>query len=85
MKTLILVTSLSLLWCSSPRPAPSPEPDTHVLTCADACKNLRELGCAEAAPTDAGATCEEVCTNAGDLPVACITRATTCEATESCE
>ena len=84
MKSLAIVASLSLIWCSSPGPAPAPAP-SGAFTCATACANLRKQGCDEGQPTDAGATCEDVCTNAGDLPVACITRAATCDAAENCE
>ncbi len=83
MKTLILVASLSLIWCSSPGPAPAPDPGKG--TCAEACTNLRKLGCEEGQPTPDGATCEDFCTNAGDLPVACIAHAETCDAANACE
>jgi hypothetical protein len=85
MKALAILASTSLIWCSSPGPKPAPKPDPGALTCTDACDNLRTLGCAEAAPTPDGASCEDVCLNADDLPVACITRAETCDAAEACE
>ena len=86
MKALAVAVSATLIWCSTqaPAPAPAPPPDPGALTCATACENLRKLGCEEAAPTADGATCVEVCQNANNLPVACITRALSCPAAEDC-
>lgn len=81
MKALILLSSAVLLWCSEPSPAPDP----HAPSCVSACANLQKHDCDEAKPTSDGATCVEVCQNAGTLPVACITNAESCDAAESCE
>jgi hypothetical protein len=91
MKNAALILALVLGACNLPPgplpPDPTPYPDD--LTCVDACQRLRQLGCKEAAPTNDGATCEMVCENAqaspSPLPVACISRAITCPAAESCE
>lgn len=88
MKTLMLLAALAAAQCN-PSPAPPPKPLPGEFTCADACENLRRLGCASAAPTPHGATCVEVCENASaspaPLPVACIVRADSCPQAEACE
>lgn len=91
MKRLIILAAFSVVACNLPPgplpPDPTPYPDD--LSCADACAQLRHLGCKDAAPTHDGGTCEMVCDNAqkspAPLPVACISRAIDCPAAESCE
>ncbi len=51
-------------------------PSTDAAQCEQACGALRDAGCPEGKPTPKGASCEEVCVNAGlMLPVACVSRA----------
>lgn len=94
MKHLLFAAALSLAYCDARPPSPAPAPPDPpappaALNCDTACAQLRLLGCAEAAPTDDGASCEMVCQNAdaskSPLPVACISRAQTCAAAELCE
>lgn len=80
MKALLLLTSATLIWCSSPAPV-----DPNAPSCTTACATLTRLGCDEAKPTADGASCAEVCANANDLPVACITQAINCDAAENCQ
>lgn len=69
-------------------PSKRPEAGSHD-DCTAACAHLAELGCEEARPTPAGATCVQVCDNveqsgATTLDVACVERAPTCEAVDEC-
>jgi len=80
MKTLLLLTSASLIWCSSPQPV-----DPNAPSCTTACATLTRLGCDEAKPTPGGGTCIQFCENAATLPVACITSAATCDAANNCQ
>jgi hypothetical protein len=57
--------------------------------CARACGRLAALGCPEAEPTDAGATCVEVCRNAEASGVVtlepdCVADAATCDDIDRC-
>jgi hypothetical protein len=54
--------------------------------CASACARLRELQCSEAEPTEAGATCEQVCENF-ERPslTACVARAADCDSANLCQ
>ncbi len=94
MKSLLLAAALSLAMCDTPpAPTPTPEPAPKPLpgefTCATACEQFRYLGCSEAAPTPAGATCVEVCENAqaspAPLDLGCIVRAGSCASARLCE
>jgi hypothetical protein len=80
MRILLLVL---LVGCEVLPPRP---PVTE--TCANACANLRRLGCPEGEPTEAGASCEQVCDNAqaspAPLPTGCVAQATTCDAATNC-
>lgn len=73
-----------------PTPGPSPAPDVYVppvppADCQRACARLAELGCEEAEPTDAGASCFDVCANArAHLDLDCVTRVATCAEVGSC-
>ena len=53
--------------------------------CDQACSSLERLGCPEAQPTPAGASCSAVCTaNAGRLDTSCVVRAQTIEQVRTC-
>jgi len=82
MRALIVAVALAAAHCGPPSP-PAPTPTNA--TCADACATLERIGCEEAQPTDEGATCVEVCENAGDLPLACLAGADSCVDAEACE
>ena len=63
---------------------PTPSPD-----CSTACDRLKALGCIDAANTDAGASCDDVCQNALDsgvvgYPVSCVSSAASCAAAARC-
>lgn len=79
-----------LVGACSPQPFPldpprPPPPDAGTLSdCELACARLAELGCPEAKPTPAGASCVDVCWNAEDsgvvtLDPACVARTTSCD------
>lgn len=58
--------------------------------CRDACENYSRLGCDEAKPTPAGASCDEVCANMLDLggfraSLSCVSSADSCERARLCE
>src|SRR6185436_11934372 len=73
-----------------PTPAPpAPNPPPNVPSCGTACAAMQALGCPEGFPTDAGATCVEVCTAMQGMPaigypVACVSQASTCAAVDAC-
>ena len=56
------MVAMVLLMASRCVPAPA-DPTSDPEGCANACENLRDLGCEEGEPTDAGASCEDVCLN----------------------
>lgn len=90
---------------STPVPNPPPGPDADAApdipdipgdadaasnaTCSSWCKHAAALKCPSAAPTKAGATCVEVCTNVQSGPVKfnlrCRSTAKTCALADSCE
>lgn len=88
--------------CPPPPPVP-PGPDGGVetdaaldappaaeATCADVCAHWAELGCVEAEPTPAGATCVETCENLlsselVDWDLGCRARVQSCAAIDRCE
>lgn len=58
--------------------------------CYAACQQLAKLGCSEAKPTAAGATCTQVCMNAESSGIvsinsSCVAAASTCAKARSCE
>lgn len=60
-------------------------PNGDPVDCSEACKVLRGYGCPEGYPTDAGASCEEVCRAAGAiLPVSCVSHADSEYAVQVC-
>jgi hypothetical protein len=66
-------------------PKPQPEPSDHPATCADACAWFRARNCPQAEATPRGATCEQVCSNAGELfDNDCVLVASSCEAADRC-
>lgn len=75
---------------SSSAPEPDPVPDASVAhNCANVCAHLTALKCADAAPTDGGATCADVCLNvqhSGTIsyPFTCVLAAKTCAASDKC-
>lgn len=92
---LVVVACLAVIACAPNRPVgPSPSSGTSssgsgALTCADACSHKKQLGCASAAETDAGGTCEQVCMNArttglGYADLECRVRAVDCATAEAC-
>ncbi len=75
--------------CRSTPIAPDDVVDGGDDPCARACQRLATLGCAEAAPTDAGATCVEVCRNTEasgvvSLDPACVANIATCDEVDAC-
>lgn len=83
--TLLLVVSCLLLSCPSPEPAKVGYPEG----CTGACRRLGELLCPEGQPTEAGATCEDVCLSVetsgiATLKTECVAAAQTCEAVRNC-
>lgn len=72
----------------SPDPAPQPAP-TPSSACAAACARFAALGCQEAKPTAAGASCVAVCQNAEDSGVIslgpdCVAHADSCASATAC-
>ncbi len=83
-----LLTAACLLVgsCATVPPRPDPKP---LVTSAEACQHMRDIGCREGAPTRRGATCEQVFDNAQasgvlviDFP--CMARAPDCTALQAC-
>jgi len=94
---LVALTALLGAHCERPAPAPDPSPvpapsdagpAPGPVTCDDVCTRLAALGCPEAQPTEAGASCAEVCENmiAGGVgyPLECVGRAGSCAEAERC-
>ncbi len=87
------VFALAVLTSCTPEPVvippkERPEPGTPA-DCTTACARLEHLGCEEAKPTPAGATCEDVCNNvqqsgATALDLACVIDAGSCEVANAC-
>ena len=79
-------------WDSSFDAAPNEpeEVDASAHTpCYLACKRLEKLGCKEAQPTAAGATCTQVCTNTESSGVVsmgpeCVAKETSCTGARAC-
>lgn len=79
-------------WDSSTDAAP---PDEEVdaaahTPCYLACQRLKALGCQEAQPTAAGATCTQVCSNVQSSGVVsmnpeCVARAESCSIARKCQ
>ncbi len=72
-----------------PDPAPPPPPPDPTVGCAEACTHLRELRCPQAQPTEAGASCEQVCANVNAsgtllLDTKCVVQASSCDAADRC-
>lgn len=96
MKTIAILLAASSMTICTPRTGPDPipiepvpvDPVPATSDCSTACDNMRRLGCEEGETTDEGATCEMWCENAArspaPLPVACMTRAQSCEAAGNC-
>lgn len=86
---LFLVVSALLAACPAPLPPEPPivivYPDAGADRCDRACSKLRDLACPEGAPSPGGATCEEVCRNAGPAVRAdCVVVATSREDLARC-
>ena len=79
-------------WDSAHDAAP-PDEDVDAAAhtpCYQACQRLKALGCPEAEPTAAGATCTQVCTNAETSGVVsfnptCVARAQSCSLARRCQ
>lgn len=92
MKKLLLIAFL--VGCSStpipPSPPKPPLPDGPEASCADMCKNVRDvLHCKEGQNTAKGATCEAVCDNYQSSGIThrdlrCEASARSCEAFRAC-
>ena len=54
----ILLSMVLLISCG---PKPPPDPPPSPAGCDGACATLERLGCPEAAPTDDGVSCAELC------------------------
>lgn len=85
------VLLLGLPGCPKPLPNPEPEPTLDgaaPATCASVCAHWTDLGCEEAKPTPAGASCAEVCRNLqqGNLPedLECQAAVTSCDQIDDC-
>lgn len=90
MKSLLLAATLAASQCNpAPTPPPEPKPQPSEFTCQAACDQFRFLGCAEAEPTPAGATCADVCANAqaspAPLDLGCIVLSRSCAQARECE
>jgi hypothetical protein len=75
----------------APGDAAPPDEDVDAAThtpCYLACQRFAQLGCDEAKPTAAGATCTQVCTNAesGGMSMnpSCVARAESCSIARRC-
>ncbi len=78
-------------WDTPTDAAPAPEDvDAAAHTpCYLACQKLEKLGCPEAKPTAAGATCTQVCTNTESSGVIsmnpeCVARSSSCPIARAC-
>jgi hypothetical protein len=84
---------VAFLWLTScatvdPAPAPSPWPPAGGYSCATYCQRAEVLGCAFAAPTVKGTTCEQVCIDVTQVlrwDFVCRSNATTCFEIDGCE
>lgn len=83
-KTLALLTLLFM--ACGPKPTPHIPDDTHM--CADACENLRALGCQEGEQLEDGSSCESFCVETQDsghaLNPTCVSQIQACSEIESC-
>lgn len=96
MKTFILCSLVAML-AGCPKDAVLPTPDADsgdadaavAATCSNWCKHATSMTCAASAPTKAGASCVDVCTNVqtGSAPfnLRCRVSATSCAAADACE
>lgn len=86
MHSLAGFGALAFLGCS-PASAPPRPNDPPPATCHDACERLRALDCAEAEPTEEGASCEEVCLASivGLYSLECVTEIRACEQLDVCQ
>lgn len=84
----LLVLALSACVPLAPEPGP-PAPVIVDPSCEDACARFAALGCEEAQPTPAGASCAEVCANTqaspAPLDLSCIVRSSSCAQARECE
>jgi hypothetical protein len=95
MKTLIILSIVTLLsGCSSqPKPQPDvPAPEVldqqqTTLDCSAACEHLREMKCELGQPSRRGKTCEDLCNtleNNGVKFISCTIDADTCDNANNC-
>ena len=87
----LVLCAWGLSGCPKPLPDPQPEPapdGAAPATCESVCSHWAELGCEEAKPTPAGASCVEVCQNLqkGNLPedLECQAAVATCAEIDGC-
>ena len=92
MRTLVRFARLMVIFlaCASCRSTPiAPEDVIDDDACSLACSRLAALGCAEAAPTDGGASCVAVCQNAQasgvvSLEPECVANVAGCDDVDRC-
>ncbi len=92
MKLVAAVLLGALVGSCRPSTVPPPDvvddadaDDARSSPCARACARLRALGCPEGDRSRSGASCVDVCQNAGALvDPACVARASTVEAVHTC-
>lgn len=59
--TLFAIATLPCVWHSACVELPPVPPAVPEASCEDVCAHWRDLGCHEAAPSPAGASCEQLC------------------------
>jgi hypothetical protein len=89
MKLGFVTATLGGILACTPTPAPEP-PKPDQPGCAEACANMRDLGCDLAKPTPRGASCLDVCRRVAEEQMGigfnapCLARVMSCEETENC-
>lgn len=93
MRAISIIVILVLSGCGSCGSTPPPDPEPVPVpkpTCSDLCAHYRVLGCEEGRPTPNGASCEQWCLVAYEVPgfagrFPCIIAAKDCDIARECE
>ena len=59
---LLIIVAAFVIGCSGCKPVPTPDPETDIDRCDDACAHLQELGCEEGNPISMPDGSETSCT-----------------------